>query len=402
MLDPLHAPYVTDPYPIFEQLREESPVVFDEDLGLWVVSRFDDIHAALVDVASFANALTLVPVFPVCDEAMALFAQAKIDPVTAGSDPPIHTRTRRAITSTFPYTPKRAAAYEGMVEQRVDELIDQMIEKGSADFVRDFAWELPVLVILHLLGVPESDFDRIKRWSDGQIAMVWGHASPEEQVRLAQGIVDFANYCHDLAAKSLDDPKDDFPGALVRYRDDDDAVLTASEIGSILFNFLIAGHETTSNQLANGLYRALSTDGLWQRLASEPELVPQAVEEMLRHDPAIHGWLRFTTRDVELGGVVIPAGQRVLLLLGSANHDECRFDHGEVFDVDRENARHHLTFGTGEHFCVGAALARLEIRVSMRRLLTRLPGLRLAEGFTPEYLPNVGFRAMRSMSVRWD
>jgi cytochrome P450 len=402
LLAPLEPHVLQDPHPVFGQLRAEQPVFFDDELGMWVVSRFEDVHRALRDQQAFGNARTLTPVFPVSARAATLLAELTVDPVSVEADPPTHPRTRKAMVDTFATTPRGVLRYEPMVRKRVGQLVSAMLKGSQADLIRDFAWQLPILVVLDLLGVPESDFDRIKAWSDGQLALVWGRADEDEQVRLATGMLEFWQYCQQLTAERMSEPRDDLPSALVRYRNGDDDVLTEREIASIAFNLLVAGHETTANLLGNGVFQLLTTEGAWQRIAADPSIIPQAVEEMLRHDPPIISWLRVTNRDTTLGDVEIPAGQRVLLVVGSANRDETRFTQCPAeFDIDRSDAMRHISFGAGPHFCIGAALSRLEARLAFEALTERIPGLRLVDGFTPSYLPNIGFRGLRSLPVTW-
>jgi cytochrome P450 len=399
-LAPFAPSYVRDPYPAFQRMRAGGDPWFAEDLGLWVVSRHEQVRAILADASTFSNALTLAPVLPICPQAGEILGGLDVDPVTAAGDAPEHTRTRRALMVTFPSTPRRAAAYEPMIRALADRLVDAMTERADADLVRDFTWELPVQVIMTLIGAPAGDFERIKRWSDGQIALIWGSPDEAEQVRLAANLVDFWRYCRELVARRVGEPGDDVVSELLAYRGGDDTVLTEREIASIAFNLLVAGHETTSNLISNGAFHLL-TSGRWADLVADPGRIPHAVEEILRYDPPILGWLRNTTRTATVGGVEIPAGQRLLLLLGSANRDEHRFTDGERFDIDRADAAEHLSFGLGRHFCVGAGLARVEATVAFETLVHRLPGLRLPDGLEPRYVPNVGFRVLQTLPVTW-
>jgi cytochrome P450 len=389
-----------DAYATFAQLRADAPAHFVEDLGLWVVSRYEDIRAIFGDAETFANALTLAPVTAVCPHAGAILGGLTVDPVLAGGDGPSHARTRRAVMATFPASPRRASAYEPVVRAIADDLVEQMGRAGTADLVRGFAWELPLLVMLTLLDVPPRYHERIKRWSDGRMALVWGAPSDEEQARLATDLVAFWGFCQDLVAQRMADPGGDLLSALVKYRDGDDGVLTEREIASILFDFLAAGHETMSNVLCNGVLALLRT-GTWSELVADPARITSAAEEMLRYDTSNMGWLRCTTRPACVGGVEIPAGARIVMLLGSANRDERRFEGADEFDIARENASAHLSFGVGRHFCPGAALSRLQIRVGLEALTAGLEGLRLCDGFEPSYEPSIALHALRTLPVEW-
>jgi cytochrome P450 len=275
-----------------------------------------------------------------------------------------------------------------------DQLIDDLTRRADEiDLVGEFAAELSVLVILDILGVPERDFTQVKTWSDGQIALLWGNPGPGEQIRLAHGLVEFWAYCRRLVRTRRAGAGADFVSQVLAYRDGDDTVLTEAEVASLAFNLLVAGHETTAGLLAHCLDLALCVPTRWSALVDEPTTVAAFVEETLRHSPAIDGWLRVTRVPTTIGAATIPAGSRCLLLIGAANHDHRVFAEPGAFCPQRPNNHDHLSFGAGQHYCVGAALARLEAGYALGRLVECLPDLRLAPHFRRAYLPNVGFRA---------
>ena len=404
-LSPFAGTYLTDPAAVWRDLldRPES-VHYADDLGMWLITRHADVRQAFGDPDSFGNALTLAPVYEMCPEALSVVMRLDVPATTAAADSPVHTRTRRALRATFANTAIRVAdQYGGIVRRRVDELVSGIAGRRGevVDLIPEFAAVLPLLVVVDILGVPERDVPRIRSWADGQIALIWGEPSPAEQVRLAQGLLDFWHYCQDLVARRIDDgwPGDDFISKTLRYRDGDDDVLTPAEVASMAFNLLVAGHETTAGLLAHGLDQALSVPGRWRRIAEDPHSVPACLEETLRFGPAIDGWLRVTQRAVTIGGVTIPAGARCLLLIGAANRDPAVFAHPDRFDPHRIDGKDHLSFGYGPHFCIGAALARLEARIALVRLSETIPGLRLAPGHVSSYKPNVAFRAHHVLSA---
>jgi len=377
-------------------------VHYADDLGMWLISRHEHVRQAFGDPESFGNALTLAPVYEMCPEALAIVMRLDAPPTTAAADSPVHTRTRRALRATFANTaPRVSAQYGPIVRRRVDELVAGLAARPGevVDLVPEFTALLPLLVVVDILGVPDRDVARIRNWADGQIALIWGQPDPAEQVRLAQGLLDFWHYCQDLVARRLDGDLtgDDFVSRALRYREGDDAVLTPAEVASMAFNLLVAGHETTAGLLAHGLEQALSAPGRWRRLAEEPDGVPEFLEEALRFGPAIDGWLRVTLRPVTIGGATIPAGARCLLVIGAANRDPAMFAHPDRFDPHRGDAKDHLSFGYGPHFCIGAALARLEAWIALVRLAETIPGLRLAPGHVSTYKPNVAFRAHQAL-----
>ncbi|MFC8300732.1 cytochrome P450 [Micromonospora orduensis] len=407
-LNPFTGAYLNDPATLWRRILDNPDGVhYAEDLGMWLISGHADVRRALGDVATFANALTLAPVYEVCPEAMSVIAQIDAPPTTAAADPPVHPRTRRALRATFANTAERVEAeYGPIVRSRVDQLVSRLADRhgDQVDLVTDFATELPLLVVLDILGVPDADIARIRRWADGQIALIWGQPDPAEQVRLARGLLEFWHYCQELVRQRVDsaDQRDDFISRALTYRDDDDAVLTVPEVASLAFNLLVAGHETTAGLLAHALDQALSTPQRWSAMAADPGLVPAFVAETLRFAPAIDGWLRVTRREVTLGAVTIPAGARCLLLIGAANRDPAVFAHPDRFDPHRSDAGDHLSFGHGPHFCIGAGLARLEARVALTRLCAAIPGLRLAADHSRSYKPNVAFRAHHGLRATID
>ena len=410
-LRPFSGTYLTDPAAIWRDLLDgPERVHYAEDLGLWLITKHADVRNALGDSEAFSNALTLMPIYDMCPEALSIVMEIDAPPTTAAADAPTHTRTRRALRATFPNTAARVnEQYGAIVRRRVDELVSRLVARRGTvvDLVPEFAAELPLLVIVDLLGVPPEDVPAIKSWSDGQIALVWGQPEPAEQVRLARGLLDFWRYCQKLVTLRVqggfeDDDCHDFVSRALRYRGGDDEVLTENEVASFAFNLLVAGHETTSGLIAHSLDNALSVPTRWERLVENPAGVQAFVEETLRFGPAIDGWLRVTTRDVTIGESTIPAGSRCLLLLGAANRDSATFAHPDAFDPHRADVRDHLSFGYGPHFCIGAALARLEAQVALTQLTAAMPGLRLASEHLSSFKPNVGFRAHNALPVLVD
>lgn len=363
------------------------PAVYATDHRLWLIHRHPDVKAALTDNVRWSNALTLMPVAGLCPEAADILAELgkTCPPTTAAADNPVHARTRKALRATFPNTPERVAEQYGpTVDFRVDQLTTLIAASRFhvVDLAAEFANRLPLWVICDLLGVGGEDITLIRAWADGQIALVWGQPEPAEQVRLAQGLLDFWQFtrCHILRREDLrvlGDVADDWTGRILRYRDGRDDVLTLDEVASLAFNLLVAGHETTAGLLTHAIDAALSVPGKWRAMHNDPDLIPGHVEQVLRRRPPIDAWLRYTLTDINLGAVTIPSASRALLLIGAANRDP----DGET-----------LSFGKGPHYCVGAALARLEATTALRALTQRLPGLRLKPGWQRRYQPNVAFR----------
>jgi cytochrome P450 len=401
-----------DPTTHYHELLDQAPFQ-DPETGLWIVSRYDDVRAILPDTVTYSNRLTLFPHYPLCDEAMAVLGDLQDVPATtAGGDGEVHDRARDAIRATFPTSVRKARNSMGtIVEGRVNELITGLpaaatARGGEADLIHDFSWELPLRVNMDVLGFAPERYEDVKQWSMDQIALTWGRLEPAEQVRAAQGLVNLWRECQamvaarqELRAQDLPLPEDMTSWLLKLDRLSDD------EIASIILNFAVAGHETTANAIGNATYTLLSKPGAWHELAEAAEAgdeqyVANVAEEMLRLHPPIIGWSRFTNEEVTVGGTIIPAGQRILLLLGAANRDGGHYAHPDDLMLGREND--HLAFGLGAHYCVGAPLARLEMTTALGKLARAYPRAELAPGFAErpnKYGANIGFRALKSLPV---
>ncbi|MFC6883189.1 cytochrome P450 [Actinomadura yumaensis] len=399
--DPFGGPMLADPYPFFALARERAPVFRSEAIGHWVVTRRADILAIFKDPAAFSAANTVQPVTGLSERARRILADGGwgLVPALGNNDRPGHDRFRRNVGRVF--TARRVAALEPFVEERVHAALDGLVPRGGGDLVGAFLEELPARVILHLLGIPEDGAALVREGANHRVPFVWGRPSAREQEELAAAMVRFWDYLRAFVAERIAAPRDDLTSALLALRDGGGRVFTLDEIRSVLFAFLTAGHETTSSLLANGVRRLLEHPSAWRELRDDPGLVEGAVEEILRFDTSVVGWRRRTLRDVEIGGVPVPAGEQVLMLLGAANRDPGAFDDPEVFDIRRANASDHVSFGRGVHFCIGAPLARLEARTVLRVLTRRLPDARLVPGQDHGFVPNVAFRAPRRLLVEW-
>lgn len=400
--DPFGGAELEDPYPHFAHLVEREPVAWSESLGYWIVSRYADARRVLRDYETFSAANALAPVTPPCPRAGQALGDGgfRSIPTLTNVDPPAHTRTRRIAHLAF--TPRRVAQMEGFVRDVVRSFIAERLHEGEADIVAALTWELPALVIFDVLGVPPGDVDAVKRGSANRLLFMFGRATDDEQVAIAKGMAAFWRYCEALADDRRAHPKGDFTSDLVHTPDAAGQPLAQQEVSTILFGLLLAGHETTTNLLGNALRRLLEHRDSWEAICADASLIPSAVEEVLRFDSSVIHWRRRTTRPVTLSGVGLPADANVLVAIGAANRDADVFPHPERFDIRRPNSHDHLSFGYGPHYCLGAPLARLEARVVLEELSTRVPSLRLRPGQTYDFMPIIGFRGPRSLHVTWD
>lgn len=395
--------FVADPYPALRRLQETAPVFRSERMGAWVVTRHADVRAGFRDprlssdrirpfVAQLQPALKEI-VLPL-GENLALWA--------VFNDPPQHTRLRALMGKAF--TSRAVESLRPRVAAIVDELLDAMEKKGGElDFHRDFAYPLPATVIADLLGVPRADVDSLKKWSDDLAQFVLtSRANPEKYRRAAAGMAEMTDYFDGfIRRRAAEGGGGDVTSALLAAREHDDR-LSHEEIVATALLLLFAGHETTTQLLANGLYWLLrNPDALAELRAGldDARRVENAVEEMLRFDGPSLSMVRVAAEAFEWHGRRIAKGDRVFLFQSAANRDPRLFADPDRFDLRRANAGDHLAFGYGIHFCIGAPLARLEAQVAFPRVLRRFPKLALADAHPP-WSDSILTRGMLELRVR--
>lgn len=390
-----------DPFPFYEFAREEAPVFFSDKIGYWVVSRHADMKAVFENWQIFSSENAQAPVRPMGDAGRSVMKAGGFTAYSGLSarTPPEHTRIRKVAQSCF--GPRRFKSIEPQIYEIVNREIDKFAGKGRCDFFRDFAYDVPALVLFRLVGVPDADVPKVKAWAVSRALLTWGNLSDEEQVPHAHNMVEYWAYCRSLVAAAKADPGDNLPGDMVRMQAEG-ANITDDEIAGVLYSVLFAGHETTTTLLTNAMREVLLHPENWEDLKANPNKWAAATEEFLRYTPSIVAWRRRALADTEIGGVAIHKGANILLLLGSANRDETVFNAPNELDIDRANARNHLSFGYGIHFCLGQQLSKLEFGIAMREVARRLPSLRLSEGQTFEFAHNTSFRVPTALHLEWD
>ncbi|MFF4761841.1 cytochrome P450 [Streptomyces sp. NPDC001292] len=392
-----------DPFPSYAALRAQEPVMFDKRTGYWVVSRYDDIKAVFEDWETFSSENAQAPVRERGPQARQIMEEGGFTAYSGLSArvPPEHTRIRKVAAKAF--TPRRFKVLEPEIRANVVRLIEAMLARPErrGDLVRDLAHDLPTITILTLIGADVDKIGTFKRWSDSRSAMTWGDLSDDEQVPHARNLVDYWAECRRLVAEAHETAPDSLVGDMVRMQAEGDPI-SDHEIASVCYSLLFAGHETTTTLISNALRVLLSHPEQWQRVVEDTGRIPAAVDEVLRYSPSIVGWRRRALRDAEIGGVAIPKGADILLLMGSANRDESRFENGEAFDISRPNAREHLSFGFGIHYCLGNMLAKLQTRIALEEVARLAPGLRLADHAAIHFGRNLSFRAPAAVPVTWE
>lgn len=385
-LDPLSPTFLVDPYPMFARLRDEAPLHFVPSRNLWIVTRYADVLAVARNHAAFSstggvgydwNQRPMMPMY----------------------DPPEHTRMRRIVAKHF--TPSFVSKLTPVVEKLVEDLIDEALERGSVDVVRDIALPLSLGTIAEILGVRPGERARLRRWSQGTIEDLAGGLEGAEARRVDELRREFNVFLRSLieerraSAKGAGAAAGDVITLLVAASDDER--LTSQELVAFCVLLMVAGHETTANAISNGVLALLEHPDQCRALRANPSLVPSLVEEVVRYDSPVLSFFRNTLTDVTMHGVTIPAKSKVMVAFASANRDERHFPDPDLLRIDRE-ANDHMGYGAGIHFCLGASLARLQMTTLARALVRRTRAIEL-DGAAKRWA-NVLFRGMRELPVR--
>lgn len=394
---------IESPFEFYQVLREQAPVYLLPGTNIYLLSRLDDIRLAAKDTETFSSDFRYLLQGPEPSPAAAEIYRDGYDQVDTllTMDPPRHKVYRSLINKVF--SARRVAKMQDYMEQIADELIDNIIDKGECEFVRDFATPLPVYVIADQLGVPRADLRKIKAWSDAFASRLGGMVTPEAEIENAHLIVEYQQYMVGIIQDRRAQPRDDMISDLANTTIEDGRLMTMEELLSMIQQLLVAGNETTTSAIAGGLLSLIQLSDQLQVLLDDPAIIDNAVEEILRLETPSAGLWRVVTRDTRIRGVAIPAGSLLMLRYAAGNRDAAVFSQPEVMDVCRANAEDHLAFGQGTHFCPGAMLARKEMQVAFRALLQRLTNIRLVEGKNDlTHWPNVVLRGLKSLHITFE
>jgi cytochrome P450 len=399
--DPFAPPQMRDPFPVWASARMEQPVFRSRVLDAWIVTRYHDVIQVLRDHRIFGQVASRKMFAEACPEADRLLAElpplARTNPLS--SEPPVHTKLRRYLQPSF--MPHRVASIEPDIRVIAESLIDGFAARGRGDFYQVFAYPYPLRVVFRLLGLPEGRQEQIKGWATQRLALRYSNIPPSEQVAAARGQHEYHQFTMELVAQRRAYPADDLLSWIIQDSDASDDPLTEDQLAAQITSILTAGHETTAHWLTLTVHRLLSDPQSWSALVRDGRPTAAAIEEYLRLDGPVQSLWRQARVDTQIGGVPIRAGERVSVVIGSANADEDVFPVGRSFDADRPNVTQHLAFGRGIHTCVGASLARLEGRIALEALATRLPRLRLAAEGAVRITPSATQRAAQGLGVEW-
>jgi pimeloyl-[acyl-carrier protein] synthase len=392
LFNPYSPEFQANPHPFYHRLRAEDPV-HQTGLGLWVLTRYDDVMTALRDHrfgrAGFEPFLEAVYGAPT--------ESGRLQPSMLFRDPPDHTRLRGLVNKAF--TPRVIEAMRPRIQAIVDSLLDRVQATRAMDVIADLAYPLPVTVICEMLGVPVEDHANIKQWSADvarSLDVIGMAVDSEVAERGRQGRRGLGDYFRDLVGERKKAPREDLLSLLIAAEEQGDK-LTEGELLSTCVLLFIAGHETTVNLIGNGLLALLRHPEQLALLKGTPSLIQGAVEELLRYDGPVDRTARITNADVELGGRKIPKGSMVVAAIGAANRDPAHFPDPDRLDITRADTR-HIAFGFGIHFCLGAPLARVEGQIAIGTVLRRLPALALATA-TPEWRESSVLRGLKALPV---
>lgn len=393
------------PFAYYEQMREQAPVYRMPETGFYLISTYEDLKAVLSDPVTYSNDILIEQLAGEAAADLGRLYDEHLDEVgwahvqtLQRTDPPEHGRYRRLINRVF--TPPMVKAMIPSVERICDELIDSFIEKGSCDFIADFAFPLPGIVIAEQIGLDASDNLTFKRWSDAMLSPAQGLLVDEDSVRHYAGVeAEAQHHVARLFESRKENPTDDLMSALLAESDEGDAPLTMHELQNIMNQLITGGYTTTADAIGNALLLLIEHPDQMALLRADRSLLRNFADESLRMASSVQGLFRRTTVDVELHGVAIPANSILHIRYGSANMDDLVFPEPDKFDITRGNANKHLAFSRGPHFCVGKPLAIQEMVIAFDHLLNRIDNIALAPGAQPEREAGLIFYSLKDLQI---
>ena len=383
-----HPCYISNPYPLYAWLRRHAPVRVDPIVPVYTVTRYADVATVFKDSRFRRKAAEHVS-DPATEE------KGSLAPQMLFLDPPRHTRIRSLFAKAF--TPASISALRPRIRLIAEKRLDRVASSGRMDLIADFAAPVPVFVIAELLGFPPEDYLQIKEWSEALTAGLFINASAEVLARSSLAVAEISNYFDQVVESKKRKPGDDLLTRLLNV-EDEGRRLTPAEMFANVALLLVAGHETTTRFLGNATLALLRHPDQLRDVLANPDLWPAAVDELMRFDGPGQWTTRLTGEPVELSGITIPRGKTILASAGSANRDPDVFANPDRLDLRRANAHKHLGFGAGIHFCLGAALAKLESEIALQTLFSRFKNIRLATSKL-KWQPGLVFRGVKSLPL---
>jgi cytochrome P450 len=367
--------HLDNPYTLYGQLRREEPITFSPVLNAYLVSSFEDLRSILSQPDLFSSKDTLTSVATYCPEALVELSKGyPAVPTFVNSDNPNHERFHGPLQKAF--APGRIRALEPFLHQRISEVLDSISDDGHAEIISQFTNPLPLEVILMMLGIPKEEMAQVKEWCDDWVTLIVAPLPDDKQVLCARSVVSLQHSLIDIVRQRQRVPQADVITSLIETVLPGQEPLSDAELVMTIMSLVVAGHETVSRMIGNGLVLLLEDPQRWQKLCEHPEDIPVVIEEVIRFQGPIRGIMRTMTRPATVGGVSLPAETKLFLIHGSANRDEEHFSDADQFEMQRK-PNHHLGFGHGVHSCIGAPLARMEGRLMFEALTRRFPDLRL-------------------------
>lgn len=392
------------PYDAYGQLRDEAPVWRDPSTGMYVITRYEDLKALLLDTETYSSERKTVRRSGREAHLRSLYEKEGWvpAPTLAGRNDPNHKQMRALFDHAF--RPSRIKALDPIVEQIAHDLIDGFIDDGRCDWVQQFAVPLPLLMIGQQMGTPPEDIWRIKAWTDAWVQRLGMMQTDEEAEWSVRMEIEAQHYFQPLFERLREQPEDTLFSDLVNTEIPEwGRTLTDEELhAEMMADTFVGGSETSTNALSAGVKLLIEHPDVWERICADPEAtLPTFVEEVVRLEGPVQGLFRVTTRDVELHGVTIPAGSMINVRYAAGNRDERQFERPDEVDLDRKTPRSHLAYGAGVHYCLGAPLARRELLIGFRALTERVAELRFADGNDFAHQPNFCLRALKELHIEF-
>jgi cytochrome P450 len=401
LFDPQTEQFIEDPYYAYRQARGGAPVFRVEHAGGWIVLGRDETLEVMTDPDRLTSRTNLDGALPFAPQAKRILDEGFFFHISLFNvAPPDHTRFRNFVGDFF--SPRSIRRLEPSIRGLAESLVSSFAGSGEAELMQQFALPFPGAVICDLIGIPLADRAQIMAWHVDWIMLQVVPMDLERQVQCAKNVIEYERYFARLVEDRIASPAEDVTTLFAQAVSGPDAKYSVADAVVSLRVMLAAGHETTTGLIGNVMLHLLRDRRLWEQIVADPSLIPAAIEEGLRFDPPIQGVNRVATEDVEIAGVTIPAGSRINPMLGALGRDPSLFEDPDEFRLDRQGPPRHLGFGHGIHFCIGAALARLECRIALEALVELLPGLHLAPDAEARHLPGgITFHRLAALPVVW-